>query len=239
MSDRTTFTHTYHTIPRETKLAWGDGAWVDEPDKAQWQDETTGLPCLLVRNPGGALCGYVGVYPTHPYHGKAESHCREDECIERMRIDVADRRARIPSMTAEEAHLATMCVRMDELMLKRKHARCTAPPGEHITEYAVDVHGGVTFSDFCAHDEDAAHGICHIEKPGEPPVWWLGFDCAHAGDLMPKHEATMRQFDTGKEYEKRFAALHAYDQYRDVAYVVEQCTQLASQLAMIEAACRE
>jgi hypothetical protein len=38
-----------------------------EPDKVQWRDQVTGLTCLIVRvNPGGALCGYVGVPPGHP-----------------------------------------------------------------------------------------------------------------------------------------------------------------------------
>lgn len=51
------------------KVSWGDGPWQSEPDKAQWRDEETGLPCLIVRGPSGALCGYVGVSPRHPKHG--------------------------------------------------------------------------------------------------------------------------------------------------------------------------
>lgn len=46
------------------------GLWSDEPDKKQWTDPTTGLPCLIVRNKLGALCGYVGVSKTHPDFGK-------------------------------------------------------------------------------------------------------------------------------------------------------------------------
>lgn len=48
------------------KSEWGDGPWQNEPDKVQWQDEATGLPCLIVRGPQGALCGYVGVAEGHP-----------------------------------------------------------------------------------------------------------------------------------------------------------------------------
>lgn len=58
---------TYTTID---KTAWPRGPWDDEPDKAQWVDEATGLDCLLVRNRLGALCGYVGVPPVHPWHGQ-------------------------------------------------------------------------------------------------------------------------------------------------------------------------
>jgi hypothetical protein len=45
------------------KSSWGNGPWQTEPDKAQWQDEETGLPCLAVRNESlGHWCGYVGVH---------------------------------------------------------------------------------------------------------------------------------------------------------------------------------
>ena len=44
------------------------GEWDAEPDKMQWQDEATGLPCLIVRGPSGALCGYVGVAEGHKFY---------------------------------------------------------------------------------------------------------------------------------------------------------------------------
>lgn len=59
MSERT-----YHTID---KSDWGPGAWQEEPDKIQWADETTGYPCLVVRQASsGHWCGYVGVTEGHP-----------------------------------------------------------------------------------------------------------------------------------------------------------------------------
>jgi hypothetical protein len=52
------------------KSDWGDGPWNQEPDKLQYEDETTGLPCLIKRSPVmGVLCGYVGLSPSHPWHG--------------------------------------------------------------------------------------------------------------------------------------------------------------------------
>ena len=45
------------------------GPWKGEPDKIQWQDPDTGLPCLMVRGPVGAWCGYVGVPRSHPAYG--------------------------------------------------------------------------------------------------------------------------------------------------------------------------
>ena len=59
----------YHTEHDKLKR-WGDGPWVDEPDKVQWQDKATGLPCLARRGQFGGLCGYVGVSPGHPAYGK-------------------------------------------------------------------------------------------------------------------------------------------------------------------------
>jgi hypothetical protein len=51
----------YSYLEKE-RAEWGEGEWNNEPDKVQWQDEETGLPCLVVRSPmGGNWCGYVGV----------------------------------------------------------------------------------------------------------------------------------------------------------------------------------
>lgn len=46
------------------KSGWQRGPWDNEPDKRQWMDEATGLPCLIVRGVMGSLCGYVGVPTT-------------------------------------------------------------------------------------------------------------------------------------------------------------------------------
>lgn len=62
----------------EDKSSWGDGPWQHEPDKAQWTDAATGLPCLLVRNRLGALCGYVGVMAGHPAYQKHYDHVDVD-----------------------------------------------------------------------------------------------------------------------------------------------------------------
>jgi hypothetical protein len=53
------------------KSDWPRGPWDDEPDYAQWRDEATGLPCVARRNERyGHWCGYVGVPPGHPAHGR-------------------------------------------------------------------------------------------------------------------------------------------------------------------------
>lgn len=58
----------YRTVD---KSQWGEGPWQNEPDKMQFTDKATGLPCLIKRNFSGALCGYVGVTEDHPLFGKS------------------------------------------------------------------------------------------------------------------------------------------------------------------------
>jgi len=71
----------YRTV---SKSSWPRGPWDEEPDKKQWEDPDTGLPCLIVRNGSGALCGYVGVSSDHPYYKVGYSgcpqNCGEDWC---------------------------------------------------------------------------------------------------------------------------------------------------------------
>lgn len=57
-------------FPELKKELKKEGVWQEEPDKKQWVDPDTGLPCMIVRSDIGALCGYVGVPPGHPWHGK-------------------------------------------------------------------------------------------------------------------------------------------------------------------------
>ena len=57
-----------------TKSEWGPGEWQDEPDRLEWR-HASGLPCLIVRGPLGALCGYVGVPPEHPLYMRDYNDC--------------------------------------------------------------------------------------------------------------------------------------------------------------------
>ena len=86
----------------------------------------------------------------------------------------------------------------------------------------VDVHGGLT----CARACDAP--ICHVPVPGMPAdVWWLGFDCAHAGDLAPGMEADLRSISIGRGARRNIFR----DVYRDLPYVRREIERLAEQLS--------
>jgi hypothetical protein len=52
-----------HKIDR---TGWPNGEWDAEPDRMQWQHGK--IPCLIVRNSLGNLCGYAGVSRTHPFY---------------------------------------------------------------------------------------------------------------------------------------------------------------------------
>jgi hypothetical protein len=51
-----------------------------EPDKIQFLDEATGMPCLIVRGGSGAWCGYVGVSPGHPLYEKEYHEANNIDC---------------------------------------------------------------------------------------------------------------------------------------------------------------
>lgn len=54
---------------RADKSSWQPGPWQSEPDRVEF--EHAGFPCLLKRvMTSGHWCGYVGVPPSHPAHGK-------------------------------------------------------------------------------------------------------------------------------------------------------------------------
>lgn len=165
----------YREYRTDDKSTWGPGPWQEEPDKIQWIDPATGLDCLIVRNPMGALCGYVGVLEGHPLHGLDYTIYKDNK------IDLS-------------------------------------------------VHGGVTFAGLCQPSPDEDAHICHVPAPGRPDsVWWLGFDCAHSGDLSPEMEAKVRHI-----WPERPPKPEGYHSYKPVAYVQKQIESLARQLKEAE-----
>ena len=158
----------YRTV---NKLTWGRGAWEGKPDKKQFVDEATGspclatgLPCLIVRNPMGALCGYVGVPEGHPFYEK------------------------------------------------------------DYDEVEASVHGGLTFASFCQEVDNPCEGVCHLVEEGEPDnVWWLGFDCNHAGDIAPGMHSRLPSYL--KILDRSFE-----ESYKDMTYVEAEVKELAAQV---------
>lgn len=89
----------------------------------------------------------------------------------------------------------------------------------------IDVHGGLTFGDTCQEDAPEGYGVCHVPFPGRPAdVFWHGFDCAHAFDLIPA-------FLKYRTEDGRPIPMMTDGKYRDLAYVRAQTEDLARQLA--------
>lgn len=80
----------------------------------------------------------------------------------------------------------------------------------------IDVHWGLTYTD--------VRNVWMGPVPEQlNDAWWLGFDCAHAGDLMPGIAALVdRQHFGGRP-----------DVYRDAGWVRAAVEDLARQLAAI------
>lgn len=82
--------------------------------------------------------------------------------------------------------------------------------GKGYDDVDAEVHGGLTFADACTRH------VCHGEN-GEvvanKDVWWLGFDCAHAWDIIP---LLGRSFSDAT--------------YKNIAFVECECRSLAAQI---------
>lgn len=160
------------------RAGWKSGEWDNEPDKIQWPDEATGLPCLIVRGPSGALCGYVGVAEGHPFYKKDYSDCTLDTAKPKGKTEGDDKYG---EWTTNRSRNRLVC----------GEAWC-----DHQPQSMLEVHGGITFSDSC-HESPDGRGICHKPSPGEPEhVWWFGFDCAHAWDVCPGRDYSFDSYDS-------------------------------------------
>lgn len=87
----------------------------------------------------------------------------------------------------------------------------------------VSVHGGLTYTEGCQGDPEK--DICHVAEDGDH-VWWLGFDCAHNGDIVP---AMKMLYEPGGPLAHRSRDDHG-EVYRDEDYVRAEVESLAKQL---------
>lgn len=97
---------------------------------------------------------------------------------------------------------------------------------QHYETPEVEIHGGLTFTDFCTPGEPV-EGICHVAAPGrDGRVWWFGFDCAHAFDVQPG----MLAFEM-KHMPDLIGSKYEISAYRDIDYAVSETLDLAKQVA--------
>jgi hypothetical protein len=74
------------------------------------------------------------------------------------------------------------------------------------------VHGGLTFSQ--------KGGVSHFKKK----YWYFGFDCAHAGDLVPSMQEVFQKTNIAP------FSLFKNEVYRDIDYVQDEVRNLLEQL---------
>jgi hypothetical protein len=104
-----------------------------------------------------------------------------------------------------EAHGLRCVIALGGPMDRNYNGYVEAPAGVETSDGSLDVHGGVTWSDW--------------RLPWEAECgdrWWLGFDTAHAGDAVPGLSSI---------------GIETTGIFRDVDYVRDECIKLASQLA--------
>lgn len=198
------------------KSDWLDGPWRAEYDRYEWVDEGTRLPCLVIRHPDmGNLCGYVGVPPDHAAWGYDYDGLARDQAADKRRrwakamelvSDLRDKGLNTEEAwtTAQRQALTYNDVNPDEVGMRIRDIR---------------VHGGLTYGRL---DDDQGEDAARIGW--DPPGWWFyGFDAGHAGDATG-FSAPIASAMRGL----------MYGEYRDAAYMMDQCRRLASQLIKID-----
>jgi hypothetical protein len=210
------------------KSAWGPGPWQNEPDKMQYRDKGTGYPCLIVRNNSGALCGYVGVPKGHPAYEKSYDVSWYDENGKERQMTPFEQ-----AMSNIAVHggltFADHCTphapedwkkfkkKMSSKALKAEARKF--PQGDAAKKLHDWGQGLESYEAYVALKQ--AKTICHIPGPDEPDdIYWLGFDCNHAGDRSPSYE--------------RYRIKGDRDTYKKLDYVKREIRSLAKQLKEIE-----
>lgn len=98
----------------------------------------------------------------------------------------------------------------------KPHRRIKRYMSDYYGISGLECHGGVT---------GVFHGLPHYRASEGV---WIGFDCAHAGDLVPGM----------KETYDRMKALYPildgdYETYKDFAFVRQECEELAKQVKFL------
>jgi len=147
-----------------------------------------GYATAMRRGPMGAWCGYVGIPESHPWY--------EKEYSDKVKVpqEIIERPVDIEKVGVINVFCA-MGKSADEL-----------EDGWLDMVLAIDVHGGLTFSSD------------HCPLGGPKNLWWIGFDCGHAGDLAP------HMFEKYPEWHQGDSV------YRDAEYVKGEVESLAEQL---------
>jgi hypothetical protein len=88
------------------------------------------------------------------------------------------------------------------------------------TDLGLRVQGGIEEAQACDESGPEPISVCHPSEGDGDPLWWFGFACDKTYDFVPGGTTQALAAENGQTY-------------RTEAYVLEQCTGLARQLAAI------
>lgn len=208
------------------KAQWEPGPWHEEPDFVRFVHK--GLECVVFRNlrVTGTLNGYVALQESHPWWGKAHNECTASPPCE-------------PAAPPDFTEWAQLGMPVPPVGSHLRASMLEPRWGcAHTPESILTVHGGITwggpmsFLAFPAPDAVGEFG------------WGFGFDTAHAWDVSPLIDATLKliymlEDPTGARWAEH-QGLFTRDPvemsgwrstYKTLAYVRAEVERLAEQLA--------
>lgn len=96
----------------------------------------------------------------------------------------------------------------------------------------IDAHGGLTFWDFGDFNENG-----YIDSKD---IFWIGYDCAHAGDYVPSFELFRRTNPVMLKFREEFPLPTGFEKhslfnltYRNIQCNIEICCDIIDQLVLI------
>jgi len=141
---------------------------------AYWIDGD--FPCAIWENSLGALCGYVGIPSGHPWYGDSK-------------LDQVDVHGGITYTQHEVVGHPAMIAMLEDRAERERNLPLSddLPP--------------LTYMQRWLQKEREQTG----ERRGYPydtglDIWWIGFDCAHLGDLVPGSSSSSGGVYRDEEY---------------------------------------
>jgi hypothetical protein len=166
------------------------------------------FPCAIQKSKAlGTLCGYVGVPPCHPWYGRDDIHADVHGGVTYNQHEQVGHPAMLAYLRRHLANAQDM---------DRKYE------GE---EPMRDYRFADTWQRWL--DKQLEHAGEWSEYPAHTgqDVWWVGFDCAHLGDLTPGPD------NPPAEHAHLYPLSDGEGWYKDEAYVRQEIEGLARQAA--------
>ena len=160
-----------------------------------------GYRCVTTFTDMGYRCGYVGLSKGHPLYGK-NNDGQIKVTLQKLIND------------EEMNKIGNRGVWTLLRLPSNKEDRVS------LGSYFL-VHGGISYAD----------GGKNSHHPVDSDLWWLGFDCGHAGDC-PDYDMLEELFGDDEMVQHRLKDRWLYKEYevRSLEYVQQECRNLVDQI---------